>query len=39
MLEYAEKIEELLDEACDNLSPEMFYRLLELIEDSINNYK
>ena len=39
MLEYAEKFEELIDDALNNLSTEMFSRLLELIQDSVETHK
>lgn len=39
MLEYAEKIDELLDDACNKLSGEMFNKLLEYVEDIIENHR
>ena len=39
MLEYAEKIDELLDDACNKLSVEMFNKLLEYVEDIIENHR
>lgn len=39
MLEYAEKIDELLDDACNKLSCEMFNKLLEYVEDIIENHR
>lgn len=39
MLEYAEKIDELLDDACNKLSSEMFNKLLEYIENIVENHR
>lgn len=39
MLDYAEKIDELLDDACNKLSTDAFNKLLEYVEDSIENHR
>lgn len=39
MLTYALKFEELLNEAYDNLNLEMFCRLLDIIENMVEDYK
>ena len=39
MLEYAEKIDELLDDACNKLSGEMFNKLLEYVENIVENHR
>lgn len=39
MLEYVKKIDELLDDVCNKLSGEMFNKLLEYVEDIIENHR